>query len=102
MTVPSPAGRPGFRTNWPASPPRSACPRKRSTWTRTCPGHSGGRSPPGPSPGFRTVILALAENFFRGGLELIVDETVPVLRRRGLFRTECESATLRGNLGLPG
>ncbi len=26
---------------------------------------------------------------------------VPELQRRGLFRTEYEAATLRGNLGLP-
>ena len=26
---------------------------------------------------------------------------MPELRRRGLFRTEYEGATLRGNLGLP-
>jgi hypothetical protein len=26
---------------------------------------------------------------------------IPVLQRRGLFRTEYESATLRENLGLP-
>jgi FMN-dependent oxidoreductase (nitrilotriacetate monooxygenase family) len=29
-----------------------------------------------------------------------VDHVVPVLQKRGLFRTEYESATLRGNLGL--
>ncbi|MFC4030032.1 NtaA/DmoA family FMN-dependent monooxygenase [Streptomyces polygonati] len=30
-----------------------------------------------------------------------VDGVVPILRERGLFRTEYESDTLRGNLGLP-
>lgn len=34
-------------------------------------------------------------------LELFVDGVVPILQRRGLFRTEYESNTLRGNLGLP-
>ncbi|RKN86250.1 LLM class flavin-dependent oxidoreductase [Paenibacillus ginsengarvi] len=36
-----------------------------------------------------------------GGLDDFVDLVVPVLQRRGLFRTEYESDTLRGNLGLP-
>jgi FMN-dependent oxidoreductase (nitrilotriacetate monooxygenase family) len=31
----------------------------------------------------------------------IVDELVPVLQERGVFRTEYEARTLRGNLGLP-
>ncbi|QJD86379.1 LLM class flavin-dependent oxidoreductase [Cohnella herbarum] len=35
------------------------------------------------------------------GLEDFVDCVVPILRRRGLFRSEYESDTLRGNLGLP-
>ncbi|HWG05899.1 MAG TPA: hypothetical protein VG271_12875, partial [Beijerinckiaceae bacterium] len=30
-----------------------------------------------------------------------VDFVVPVLQKRGLFRTAYESTTLRGNLGLP-
>jgi alkanesulfonate monooxygenase SsuD/methylene tetrahydromethanopterin reductase-like flavin-dependent oxidoreductase (luciferase family) len=34
------------------------------------------------------------------GLEDFVEQVVPVLQRRGLFRTEYESATLRGHLGL--
>ncbi|MFE3741365.1 LLM class flavin-dependent oxidoreductase [Streptomyces sp. NPDC059096] len=34
-------------------------------------------------------------------LNLFVDGVVPILRRRGLLRTEYESDTLRGNLGLP-
>ncbi|MFD2329636.1 LLM class flavin-dependent oxidoreductase [Cohnella sp. GCM10020058] len=36
-----------------------------------------------------------------GGLEDFVDLVVPILQERGLFRTEYESDTLRGNLGLP-
>ncbi len=35
------------------------------------------------------------------GLEDIVDQLIPELQRRGLFRKECESTTLRGNLGIP-
>jgi alkanesulfonate monooxygenase SsuD/methylene tetrahydromethanopterin reductase-like flavin-dependent oxidoreductase (luciferase family) len=33
-------------------------------------------------------------------LALFVDQVVPVLQRRGLFRTDYEGATLRGHLGL--
>jgi FMN-dependent oxidoreductase (nitrilotriacetate monooxygenase family) len=38
--------------------------------------------------------------YFPGGLDDFVDQVVPELQRRGLFRTEYESSTLRGNLGL--
>jgi FMN-dependent oxidoreductase (nitrilotriacetate monooxygenase family) len=40
---------------------------------------------------------------FRNGEDLtrFVDDVVPLLQKRGLFRTEYESDTLRGNLGLP-
>ncbi|MEU0751968.1 NtaA/DmoA family FMN-dependent monooxygenase [Streptomyces albogriseolus] len=34
-------------------------------------------------------------------LELFVDGVVPLLQKRGLFRTAYEADTLRGNLGLP-
>jgi FMN-dependent oxidoreductase (nitrilotriacetate monooxygenase family) len=34
-------------------------------------------------------------------LNLFVDGVVPILQKRGLFRTEYEADTLRGNLGLP-
>ncbi|WP_327169344.1 NtaA/DmoA family FMN-dependent monooxygenase [Streptomyces subrutilus] len=34
-------------------------------------------------------------------LELFVDGVVPLLQKRGLFRTEYRADTLRGNLGLP-
>ena len=36
-----------------------------------------------------------------GSLKDFVDLVVPELQRRGLFRTEYEATTLRGNLGLP-
>jgi FMN-dependent oxidoreductase (nitrilotriacetate monooxygenase family) len=39
-------------------------------------------------------------DFFPDGLVNIVDQLVPELQRRGLFRTDYESSTLRGNLGL--
>lgn len=35
------------------------------------------------------------------GLNDIVDFVVPILQERGLFRTEYEADTLRGNLGIP-
>jgi len=35
------------------------------------------------------------------GLDDFVDQVVPLLQRRGIYRTEYESDTLRGNLGLP-
>lgn len=35
------------------------------------------------------------------GLEDFTEQVVPILQQRGLFRTEYESDTLRGNLGLP-
>ncbi|WP_216899874.1 LLM class flavin-dependent oxidoreductase [Nocardia alni] len=34
------------------------------------------------------------------GLETFVDQVVPILQQRGLFRTEYESTTLRGHYGL--
>ncbi|NQU69405.1 MAG: LLM class flavin-dependent oxidoreductase, partial [Rhodospirillales bacterium] len=34
------------------------------------------------------------------GLDDFVDQVIPILQRRGLFRTEYESRTMRGNLGL--
>jgi FMN-dependent oxidoreductase (nitrilotriacetate monooxygenase family) len=38
---------------------------------------------------------------FPSGLEQIADHLVPELQRRGLFRKEYESTTLRGHYGLP-
>jgi len=35
------------------------------------------------------------------GFNDFVDHVLPILKERGLFRTEYESDTLRGNLGLP-
>lgn len=35
------------------------------------------------------------------GLRDFIDLVVPILQERGIFRTEYESDTLRGNLGLP-
>jgi FMN-dependent oxidoreductase (nitrilotriacetate monooxygenase family) len=39
---------------------------------------------------------------FPSGLEHIADQLVPELQRRGIFRKEYESGTLRGHYGLPG
>jgi FMN-dependent oxidoreductase (nitrilotriacetate monooxygenase family) len=36
-----------------------------------------------------------------GQLRRFVDEVVPILQERGVFRTKYESTTLRGNLGIP-
>ncbi|MFG1266430.1 LLM class flavin-dependent oxidoreductase [Xanthobacter sp. DSM 14520] len=36
-----------------------------------------------------------------GGLEDFIEQVVPLLRKRGLFRREYEGTTLRENLGLP-
>ncbi|HTM77001.1 MAG TPA: LLM class flavin-dependent oxidoreductase [Devosia sp.] len=38
--------------------------------------------------------------FLPDGLAQFVDKVIPELQRRGLFRTEYEATTLRGNLGL--
>jgi hypothetical protein len=38
---------------------------------------------------------------FPDGLEIFVDQVIPLLRRRGLFRHEYEDPTLRGRLGFP-
>ncbi|MFF7709046.1 NtaA/DmoA family FMN-dependent monooxygenase [Pseudomonas sp. NPDC007930] len=43
----------------------------------------------------------LNADFFPEGLEAIVEQLVPELQRRGLFRREYEGTTLRRNLGLP-
>lgn len=46
--------------------------------------------------GFNLMPPALPDDF-----EDFVDHVIPVLQRRGLFRREYESTTLRGHLGLP-
>lgn len=38
---------------------------------------------------------------FPSGCEIFVDEVVPILRKRGVFRTEYTGSTLREHLGLP-
>jgi len=40
-------------------------------------------------------------DMFPSGAEIFVDEVVPLLRRRGIFRTEYTGTTLRHHLGLP-
>ncbi len=50
----------------------------------------------GGSDGFNVMFPYLP-----GGLDDFVDQVVPELQRRGIFRTEYEGYTLRENLGLP-
>lgn len=51
-----------------------------------------------PSTGPRTLHLP---PHLPGGLEDFVDHVVPILQRRGLFRTEYTGRTLREHYGLP-
>ncbi len=44
--------------------------------------------------------FSLSPNYLPGALEDFVDQVVPILQKRGLFRTEYEGSTLRENLGL--
>lgn len=50
----------------------------------------------GASDGFNVMPATFPE-----GLEQFVDHVVPLLRKRGLFRTEYDATTLRGHYGLP-
>lgn len=50
----------------------------------------------GAADGFNIMALTHPE-----GIDDFVDHVIPILQRRGLFRREYESTTLRGNLGLP-
>ena len=45
--------------------------------------------------------FVLLPAYFPAGLDEFVDEVVPILRARGVFRTEYEGTTLRSHLGLP-
>ena len=44
--------------------------------------------------------FSLSPNYLPGGLEDFVDQVVPILQRRGLFRSDYAEGTLRDNLGL--
>jgi FMN-dependent oxidoreductase (nitrilotriacetate monooxygenase family) len=44
--------------------------------------------------------FSLSPNYLPGALDDFVDQVVPILQKRGLFRTEYEGETLRENLGL--
>lgn len=44
--------------------------------------------------------FSLSPNYLPGALDDFVDQVVPILQKRGLFRTDYEGATLRDNLGL--
>lgn len=50
----------------------------------------------GAADGFNLMPDALPS-----GLEVFVDEVVPILRRRGLFRTDYAETTLRDRIGVP-
>jgi alkanesulfonate monooxygenase SsuD/methylene tetrahydromethanopterin reductase-like flavin-dependent oxidoreductase (luciferase family) len=39
--------------------------------------------------------------YFHDEFDLFVDQAIPVLQRRGMFRKEYEGMTFRANLGLP-
>ena len=39
--------------------------------------------------------------YFPGGLDDFASGVIPILQKRGLFRTEYEGATLRDHFGLP-
>lgn len=45
--------------------------------------------------------FSLSPNYQPGVLEDFVDQVIPILQKRGLFRREYEGDTLRENLGLP-
>ena len=49
----------------------------------------------GAADGFNVIVP-----YFPGGLNDFVDHVIPELQRRKIFRTDYESLTLRGNLGL--
>ncbi|MCY1433959.1 Nitrilotriacetate monooxygenase component A [compost metagenome] len=40
-------------------------------------------------------------DMFPSGVEVFVDEVVPLLQKRGVFRHEYQGSTLRDHLGLP-
>lgn len=70
---------------------------------------------PSPFTGAPTTVADAVEQWFRAGafdglmlgfrtdddMNAFVDGVIPRLQERGLFRTEYEASTLRGNLGLP-
>ncbi len=70
---------------------------------------------PGPFVGSPQTVADTIQTWFEGrafdginlafrlteDLEYFIDSVVPILQKRGLFRTEYEADTLRGNLGLP-
>lgn len=45
--------------------------------------------------------FSLSPNYLPGALDDFVDQVVPILQKRGLFRTDYQGSTLRENLGLP-
>jgi hypothetical protein len=53
------------------------------------------------SPAVGTNVMLAGSTYSPGGFRDFVDQVVPELQRRGLFRREYEGRTLRENLGLP-
>lgn len=45
--------------------------------------------------------FSISPNYLDGNLDDIVDQVIPILQARGLFRTDYVDGTLRDNLGLP-
>jgi hypothetical protein len=64
--------------------------------TRSGRGSRGASSDGGAADGFNLMVDILPS-----GIDLIVDELVPVLQKRGLVQHDYAHETLRANLGLP-
>ena len=74
----------GARGHWVEAGTPEQIADKLQTWFET-----------GAADGFN-----LMPPWFTGGLDAFIDEVVPILRRRGLFREEYEGSTLREHFGL--
>ena len=55
------------------------------------------------APARRRVLVLEGEPgpWLPAGFDMFLDHVVPILRKRGLFRSEYSGSTLRENLGLP-
>ncbi|HLU57641.1 MAG TPA: hypothetical protein VKZ81_19465 [Pseudonocardia sp.] len=83
----------GDRCTGSRAPAATGCSRARRSRSPT-PSRSG--SPRGAADGFNVM-----PPYHPGGLEVFVETVVPILRERGLFRTEYSGRTLRDHFGLP-
>lgn len=75
--------------------PQTAILLLEQLWNRDLSGYDA----EGPLPGIDPDVI-LVPHLTPGGLDGFVDQVVPLLQERGVLRTEYESTTLRGNLGL--